>query len=62
MTQWTRYVHPHKFAELTGYDPEQVKAHIAAGVWRQGHEYRIAPDGHTLIDMAGYERWATGRE
>jgi hypothetical protein len=59
---FVRYVNPRKFEELTGYALDLIERNIATGVWRQGHEYRIAPDGRTLIDMDGYNRWIEGKE
>ena len=56
-----RFVRLPLFAAATGYTPKAVERKIEAGVWRQGHEYRIAPDGHILVDMKGYERWVEGQ-
>jgi hypothetical protein len=57
-----RYVKPQRFAELTGYTLEAIEKNIGTGVWREGWEYRIAPDRRTLIDMDGYSCWVEGRE
>jgi hypothetical protein len=32
------------------------------GVRREGHEYRVAPDGRRLIDMDEYNQWVKDRE
>lgn len=45
-----RYVLIPKFCELTGHTEETVRRWIARGQWRQGREYVIAPDRHTLIN------------
>jgi hypothetical protein len=56
-----RYVKPLKFAELTGYSVKAVQRKIETGAWREGHEYRKAPDGKRLIDLIGYEKWVERR-
>lgn len=56
-----RYVKPLKFAELTGYSVKAVERKIETGVWREGHEYRKAPDGKRLLDLDGYEKWVEHR-
>jgi hypothetical protein len=56
-----RYVKPLKLAELTGYSVKAVERKIETGVWREGHEYRKAPDGKRLLDLDGYEKWVEGR-
>lgn len=53
----TKYVLARKFEELTGYTAQAVKRKIQTGVWREGREYRRAPDGHILVNLEGYERW-----
>jgi hypothetical protein len=55
-----RYVLPRRAAELTGYTVSAIEHKIERGVWREGREYRIAPDGYRLIDMQGYEKWVEG--
>ena len=56
-----RYVKPEKFEELTGYTVKAIEGKIANHVWRQGHEYRKAPDGRILVDIEGYEDWVERR-
>lgn len=56
-----RYIRVPVFCALTGYTPKAVEGKIREGVWREGHEFRRAPDGHVLIDMRGYERWVEGQ-
>lgn len=53
----TRYVLPPKFEQLTGYTKQAVKRKVQSGAWREGHEYRRAPDGHIIVDLQGYEKW-----
>jgi hypothetical protein len=52
-----RYVRIPLFEALTGYSAKAVEGKIATGAWVEGREYKRAPDGHTLVDMKGYERW-----
>lgn len=50
-----------KFCELTGYTPSAVRGKIASGEWREGAQYRKAPDGHILVSLEGYHAWAEGQ-
>lgn len=43
---------------LTGYSVKAIERKIERGQWREGHEWVKAPDGHRLISLRGYERWA----
>ena len=52
-----RYVLITKFCELTGYSDKAVRRKIEDGIWRQGHEYVKAPDGHIMIDTENYVTW-----
>ena len=51
-----------RFEALAGYTEKAINGKIDEGVWRQGKEWHRAPDGRRIIDIAGYERWVTGRE
>jgi hypothetical protein len=62
VTALARFVRIPVFAASTGYTEKAVQRKIESGVWRQGREYRIAPDGHVLVDMRGYEQWVDGRQ
>jgi len=53
----TRYIRIPKFEQLTGYTEKAIARKIETGAWREGREYRRAPDGHILVDLQGYERW-----
>lgn len=55
-----RYTLVKKAAELTGYSEKAIQRKIEDGVWTEGREYRRAPDGRVLIDLAGYEKWVEG--
>lgn len=46
-----------KFCEMTGYTEKAVRRKIDSGVWREGKEFRRAPDGHIHIDLKGYAKW-----
>ena len=50
-----------KFSEMTGYTPSAVRGKIASGDWREGHQFIKAPDGHILISLEGYHKWAEGQ-
>ena len=50
-----------KFSEMTGYTPSAVRGKIASGDWIEGHQFVKAPDGHILISLEGYHRWAEGQ-
>jgi hypothetical protein len=54
-----RYVRISLFAQLTGYSEKAVRRKIDSGAWREGVHYRKAPDGAILVDLEGYEQWAT---
>lgn len=54
----TRYVRIPRFCELTGYTEKAVQEKIRVGAWAEGVQYRRAPDGHILVDLQGYEKWA----
>ena len=55
-----RYVHLHVAALVTGYTEKAMQQKIDSGVWREGHEWKKAPDGRRLIDLEGYDRWVEG--
>ena len=52
-----RYVTIPKFAELSGYTPAAIRSKIRDAIWREGQEWRRAPDGRILVDVDGYHRW-----
>lgn len=54
------YVRVPLAAQITGYSQKAIRRKIGEGVWREGKEYRKAPDGAVLISMAGYAKWAEG--
>jgi hypothetical protein len=58
----SRYVLIDKFEDLAGYTRRSIEGKIATGVWREGHEYRKAPDGHILVDMEGFYKWVEGQK
>ena len=51
-----------KFSEVTGYTPSAVRGKIATGAWVDGVQYVRAPDGHILINLEAYHKWAEGQE
>ncbi len=52
-----RYIKLQVFESLTGYTQKAVRRKIEEGIWREGREFRRAPDGHILVDLQGYEKW-----
>jgi hypothetical protein len=55
-----RHVTIAKAAELTGYTEDAIRTKIKRGDWLEGVVWIKAPDGRNLIDLEGYETWATG--
>lgn len=49
------------FETVTGYTVKAVQRKIESGAWREGREYRRAPDGAILVDMEGFYKWAEGK-
>ena len=45
---------------LTGYSVKAMERKIERGDWQEGKLWKRAPDGHILIDMAGYQKWVEG--
>jgi hypothetical protein len=52
-----RYVTISKFVTESGYTENAIRSKIHDGVWRDGQEWKKAPDGRILIDVEGYTRW-----
>lgn len=52
-----RYLTIRKFATESGYSENAVRSKIHDGIWREGQEWKRAPDGRVLIDVEGYQRW-----
>ena len=48
------------FAAQSGYTEDAIRAKIKRGEWLEGRVWIKAPDGRTLIDVEGFESWATG--
>ena len=53
-----RYVLLEVAQAATGYSVEAMRRKIDEGSWVEGAEWVTAPDGRTLIDLRGYEKWA----
>lgn len=53
-----KYVKLPLFEALTGYTEKAVRRKIEEGIWIEGRQYVRAPDGHILVSMEGYYRWA----
>ena len=52
-----RYVTIPKFATESGYTENAIRSKIRDGIWREGQEWKRAPDGRVLVDVDGYHRW-----
>jgi hypothetical protein len=50
-----------KFCEMTGWTEKAVSRKREEGVWIEGREYHKAPDGSIVIDILGYNKWASSR-
>lgn len=55
-----RWVLIKRFAALTGYTEDAVRAKIHSGVFVEGVHYRKAPDGRIAINLEVYDRWVAG--
>jgi hypothetical protein len=55
-----RHVTIPKAATETGYSEDAIRSKIKRGEWLEGVVWIKAPDGRILIDLEGYEKWATG--
>lgn len=51
------YVLIPKAAEVTGYTAKAIERKIERGQWREGIEWRRAPDGHRMINLEGVRKW-----
>jgi hypothetical protein len=52
-----RFVTIQRAAELTGYTPKAIEIKRYRGVWVEGQQIRVAPDGRVFVDMDAFERW-----
>jgi hypothetical protein len=57
MSQVAEYVLIPKAAEMIGYSRRAIELKIARGQWREGLEWRKAPDGHRMINLEGVKKW-----
>ncbi|CAE6835335.1 excisionase [Paraburkholderia domus] len=58
-----RFVTINKFCDMTGYTRRAVEGKRQTGAWTEGGVIVKAPDGHILIDIEEFERWAlSGQE
>jgi hypothetical protein len=42
---------------ITGYSAKAMERKIERGDWREGKEWKRAPDGRICVDLVGYQRW-----
>lgn len=59
MSDAARHVTIGKAAVLTGFSEDAIRTNIKRGIWLEGAVWIKAPNGRILIDMEGYEAWAT---
>lgn len=57
----SRYVLIPLFCQLTGYSEKAVRRKLEERVWREGKQYRRAPDGRIIMDLLAYEKWVVGQ-
>lgn len=48
-----------KFSQKTGYSENAVRSKIQRGEWLEGVLFIKAPDNRILMNLEGYEKWAT---
>lgn len=56
-----KYVTLKKFCELTGDTPEAVRARRKKGIWQDGNQSIIAPDGKIRVNMDAVDKWVEGK-
>lgn len=56
-----RFMTVDAFSAISGYTGAAIRSKKAEGIWREGKEYVIAPDGRILIDVEGYNKWVQSR-
>src|SRR5690606_41248976 len=54
-----RYLTIRKFALETGYSEDAIRTKIRDGVWPETDVWVKAPDGRVLVDVEGYNEWAS---
>lgn len=54
-----RYITIEKAAQSTGYTLAAIRTKIRDGIWAKGDVWTRAPDGRILIDIEGYNAWAS---
>lgn len=54
-----RFVKINKAAELTGYSECSIRNKINKGIWKENMIWKWGPDGVQLIDLLGYDIWAS---
>jgi hypothetical protein len=54
-----RFVTIEKFSQESGYTKDAIRTKIKRGVWLEGAVWIKAPDDRILVDVEGFESWAT---
>lgn len=56
-----RYIRPTKYAEISGITEVAQRSKRHKGVWLEGREYIIAPDGRPMVDWRAVDNWVEGK-
>jgi hypothetical protein len=57
---FSRLVTVKRASELTGLSEKAIRRKREEGIWREGRELLIGPDGRIYIDMEAYTKWVRG--
>lgn len=49
-----------KASELIGLSEKAIRRKREEGVWRQGKEIELGPDGRVYVNLQEYEKWVKG--
>lgn len=52
-----RYVTIKLASVVLGPSEDAIRKRIARGYWREGKEWKRAPDGSIWVDLRGHEKW-----
>lgn len=57
-----RYVLLPLASAITGYTVKAMQMKIQRGDWPEGRVWIRAPDGRTMLDVFGYQKWVEGHK
>jgi hypothetical protein len=52
-----KWVRLKRYCELTGDTPDAVHARRKRGIWIDGVQCKLGPDGHIWINLEGVDQW-----